>query len=71
MYSSADNSGTNPHLRSRKYTGYGIVLRSAVDTPAEVSIHLQQIDQGPNYRWGVDRRRRLRRDSFLCGRPGL
>jgi len=53
MYSSADNSGTNPHLRSRKYTGYGIVLRSAVDTPAEVSIHLQQIDQGPNYRWGV------------------
>jgi len=47
-----DNPGTNPHLRSIKSTGYGIVLRSAVDTPNEVSIHLQQIDQGPNYRWG-------------------
>jgi hypothetical protein len=48
----ADNRGTNPHLRSRKYTGYGIVLRAAVDTPQEISIHLQQIDEGPNYRWG-------------------
>ena len=47
-----DNTGTNPHLRSTKFTGYGIVLRAAVDTPDEVSIHLQQIDQGPNYRWG-------------------
>ena len=52
MYRLPDNPGTNPHLRSRKYTGYGIVLRSAVDTPQEVSIHLQQIDEGPNYRWG-------------------
>ena len=47
-----DNTGTNPHLRSEKFTGYGIVLRSAVDTPDEISIHLQQIDRGPNYRWG-------------------
>jgi hypothetical protein len=53
MYRTPDNLGTNPHLRSRKYTGYGIVLRSAVDTPEELSIHLQQIDHGPNYRWGV------------------
>jgi hypothetical protein len=53
MFSVPDNRGTNPHLESRKYTGYGIMLRSAVDTPDEVSIHLQQIDQGPNYRWGV------------------
>ncbi|MGA2852481.1 MAG: hypothetical protein ABSE46_26040, partial [Terracidiphilus sp.] len=52
MYRAADNRGTNPHLRSRKHAGYGIVLRAAVDTPAEVSIHLQQIDDGPNYRWG-------------------
>ncbi len=52
IYRVPDNLGTNPHLRSRKYTGYGIVLRSAVDTPQEVSIHLQQIDEGPNYRWG-------------------
>jgi len=47
-----ENLGTNPHLRSSKMTGYGIVMRSAVDTPDEVSIHLEQIDQGPNYRWG-------------------
>jgi hypothetical protein len=48
-----ENRGTNPHLRSSKYTGYGITLRAAVDTPKELSIHLQQIDDGPNYRWGV------------------
>lgn len=52
IYRTPDNRGTNPHLRSRKYTGYGIVMRSAVDTPDEVSVHLQQIDEGPNYRWG-------------------
>ena len=44
--------GTNPRLRSAKYTGYGIVLRSAVDTPDEISVYLQQVDKGPNYRWG-------------------
>jgi hypothetical protein len=52
IYRVPDNRGTNPHLRSRKYTGYGVVLRAAVDTPQEVSVHLQQIDEGPNYRWG-------------------
>ncbi|MGA3128468.1 MAG: hypothetical protein ABSD13_17335 [Candidatus Korobacteraceae bacterium] len=52
MYRVPDNRGTNPHLRSRKHTGYGVVLRSAVGSPEEVSIHLEQIDQGPNYRWG-------------------
>ena len=52
IYRVPDNHGTNPHLHSRKYTGYGFVLRSAVDTPEEVSVHLQQIDEGPNYRWG-------------------
>ena len=44
--------GTNPRLTSAKYTGYGIVLRAAVDTPDEISVFLQQIDKGPNYRWG-------------------
>ena len=44
--------GTNPRLRSAKYTGYGIILRSAVDTTNEISVYLQQIDKGPNYRWG-------------------
>jgi len=53
MYRVKDNLGTNPHLSSRKYTGYGIMLRAAVDTADELSVHLQQIDQGPNYRWGV------------------
>ena len=52
MYQQHDNRGTNPHLRSSKFTGYGIVLRAGVDTPNELSVHLQQIDQGPNYRWG-------------------
>ena len=52
MYQVPENRGTNPHLRSRKFTGYGIVLRSGVDTPEELSIHLQQIDEGSNYRWG-------------------
>jgi len=49
----AENLGTNPHLRSAKFTGYGLVLRGAPETPQEISIHLQQIDRGPNYRWGV------------------
>jgi hypothetical protein len=52
MYAVSENHGTNPHLRSRKHTGYGITLRAAVDTPDELSVHLQQIDRGPNYRWG-------------------
>ncbi len=47
-----DNRGTNPHLRSSKFTGYGIVLRASVGTPNELSIHLQQVDEGSNYRWG-------------------
>ena len=46
------NPGTNPHLTSAKYTGYGIVLRAGVDTPDELSVYLQQVDKGPNYRWG-------------------
>lgn len=53
MYRAPDNLGTRPQLRTRKFTGYGMVLRAAVDTPHELSIHLQQIDRGPNYRWGV------------------
>jgi hypothetical protein len=52
MYQAPDNRGTNPHLRSCKFTGYGVVLRAGVDTPDELSIHLQQIDEGSNYRWG-------------------
>jgi len=44
--------GTDPGLRSAKYTGYGVILRSAVGTPGEISVFLQQIDKGPNYRWG-------------------
>ncbi|MFE4415412.1 hypothetical protein [Streptomyces sp. NPDC056821] len=50
---STGNQGTNPRLRSSKYTGYGITLRADVDGPGEVAIFLQQVDQGPNYRWGI------------------
>lgn len=46
------NGGTNPHLKSEKYTGHGIVLRSGVGTDEELSVHLEQVDKGPNYRWG-------------------
>jgi hypothetical protein len=53
MYQQPDNLGTNPRLRSTKFTGYGMTLRAAVGTPEEVSVHLQQIDQGSNYRWGI------------------
>jgi len=48
----AMNAGTPPDLESCKYTGHGVVLRSGVDSPDEVSLHLQQVDAGPNYRWG-------------------
>lgn len=47
-----DNKGTEPNLRSAKFTGYGIVLRSDFAKPSETYVHLQQIDEGPNYRWG-------------------
>ena len=47
-----DNRGTNPHLASDKFTGYGYVLRAAGGTDQETSVYLQQIDEGPNYRWG-------------------
>ena len=42
-----------PALRSEKFTGYGYILRSNVGTENEISIHLQQLDFGPNYRWGT------------------
>ncbi|GEP97534.1 hypothetical protein CCY01nite_37940 [Chitinophaga cymbidii] len=48
----ADNKGTPPDLRSEKYTGYGFVLRSNFGKKDEMYVHLQQIDDGPNYRWG-------------------
>jgi len=48
----SDNGGTDPELGSAKFTGYGFVLRAAVGTPDEVTVYLQQIDAGPNYRWG-------------------
>ncbi len=42
-----------PDYQTQKFTGYGSILRYGVDTPQEVSVHLQQIDRGPNYRWGM------------------
>lgn len=46
------SNGTNPHLKSTKFTGHGIVLRAGVDSTEELSIHMDQVDKGPNYRWG-------------------
>jgi hypothetical protein len=46
------NNGTAADLKSSKYTGYGVVLRSNVNQPDESFVMLQQIDEGPNYRWG-------------------
>ena len=40
-------------LKSEKYTGYGLVLRESVGTSDEISVHIQQLDEGPNYRWGT------------------
>lgn len=48
----SDTIGTRPPLKSEKYTGLGYVLRSHVHEPDELSVHLLQIDDGPNYRWG-------------------
>ncbi|MEV4969910.1 fibronectin type III domain-containing protein [Streptomyces scopuliridis] len=53
MVRSTGNQGTNPRLKSSKYTGYGITLRSHVDQPDEIAVFLQQVDRGPNYRWGI------------------
>ncbi|PWJ56897.1 hypothetical protein CLV98_1096 [Dyadobacter jejuensis] len=47
------DTGTKPDFKSIKLTGYGTILRAGVDTPDELSVHLSQIDPGPNYRWGV------------------
>jgi hypothetical protein len=47
------DTGTPPSPESVKMTGYGIVLRADVDTEKEISVHLGQIDNGPNYRWGI------------------
>ncbi|MDR2773855.1 MAG: fibronectin type III domain-containing protein [Tannerella sp.] len=49
----SDDTGTPPLPESVKMTGYGVVLRSDVGTDDEVSLHLMQIDNGPNYRWGI------------------
>ena len=39
-------------LKSEKFTGYGCILREAVGTADEISVHIQQLDKGPHYRWG-------------------
>ena len=41
-----------PTSAQREIHGHGIVLRAGVDTDEELSIHLEQVDKGPNYRWG-------------------
>lgn len=46
------NNGTSPEIYSCKYTGFGFVLRDHENTNGESQVILQQIDDGPNYRWG-------------------
>ncbi|MER7498733.1 hypothetical protein AB0L05_26355 [Nonomuraea pusilla] len=53
LVETAGDTGTNPRLRSSAHTGYGVTLRADVDLPSEVAVFLQQVDHGPNYRWGV------------------
>lgn len=47
------DKGTRPDFKSIKLTGYGNILRAGMDTKDELSIHLGQIDDGPNYRMGT------------------
>lgn len=46
------DKGTPPDFKSAKFTGYGTVFRAGVGTDEELSVHLSQIDKGPNNRWG-------------------
>jgi hypothetical protein len=45
--------GTRPEFRTTAFTGFGVMLRGGVYTPEEISVFVQQIDEGPNYRWGT------------------
>ena len=48
-----NDGGTPPDLTSAKYTGQGFLLRDHAGNAAqEMCVFLQQIDEGPNYRWG-------------------
>lgn len=47
-----NEGGTPPDLYSCKYTGLGYMMRSAANTDDEMLVFLQQLDEGPNYRWG-------------------
>jgi hypothetical protein len=47
-----NTGGTNPNLKSEKFTGYGYIMRNGFGTPGEMYVFLQQIDQGMNARWG-------------------
>lgn len=45
--------GTRPEFATTAFTGFGVMLRNGVYTPSEISVFVQQIDEGPNYRWGT------------------
>lgn len=47
-----NTGGTSPVLGSCAYTGFGYLLRDHANTDEEMQVFLQQIDEGPNYRWG-------------------
>ena len=47
-----NHGGTSPAVKSMKFTGMGFSLRHSTNTDKEMHVFLQQIDEGPNYRWG-------------------
>lgn len=49
--SSWSGAGLPLSLEPAKYTGYGCVIRYGAGN-GELCVHLQQLDEGPNYRWG-------------------
>ena len=51
LFSRGDDEGELT-LKTEKFTGFGCILREGVGTADEISVHVQQLDRGPNYRWG-------------------
>jgi hypothetical protein len=69
MVDQLDNRGTNPHLRTTKYTGFGITMRAAVDTPQDCLSIWCRLTMGPIIA-GHSKRRVLRRPLFLRNGKG-
>lgn len=53
LYKEEKGERKMPELVSAKYTGCGLVFRNNVGNKNESAVFLQQVDDGPNYRWGL------------------